>query len=229
MTTDSTFAQSSGQPFYRQAGLTIILAALFGGLLAGAQIILAPMVEANKLNEIRAHVPSLLQLKQKSGLPGQVKIERQLITGKQKNWVVFRAINKGEPSGWAILASGQGYAGNIELLLGLSEKTDTITGIYVLNQMETPGLGNKIGDPSWRQQFIGRATKSKLLVTAKNKGGQKSGKNGQLNTIDAITGATISSNAVCAITNHAISDLSAALNQKRLFQESSQRINGDGK
>ncbi|KKL16433.1 hypothetical protein LCGC14_2495630, partial [marine sediment metagenome] len=31
-----------------------------------------------------------------------------------------------------------------------------ITGLYVLSQKETPGLGNKIENPEWRGQFVGK-------------------------------------------------------------------------
>ena len=51
---------------------------------------------------------------------------------------------------------GQGYADTIERLLGLSTDFRSITGLFVLDQKETPGLGNKIITDAWRSQFVRR-------------------------------------------------------------------------
>jgi len=84
--------------------------------------------------------------------------------------------------GYAFLAIGQGYGGDIELLVGL-ENESCIKDVSVITHSETPGLGAKITEPWFTQQFKG-ATIDDLAL--KKDGGQ----------IDAISGATISSTAV---------------------------------
>jgi len=79
----------------------------------------------------------------------------------------------------------EGYGGPISIMLGVSLKGE-ITGIEVISHKETPGLGKKIEDPEFRRQFIGKSLSKSKINVKKDKG-----------EIDAITGATISSRAVC--------------------------------
>lgn len=76
----------------------------------------------------------------------------------------------------AFKASGKGYSSSVETMVGM--KLDgIISAIKVLNQNETPGLGARIVEPSFTGRFCGKNTQS-------------------LDTVQAITGATISSRAV---------------------------------
>ncbi|MFC2070009.1 FMN-binding protein [Chloroflexota bacterium] len=84
--------------------------------------------------------------------------------------------------GYAYVALGKGYGGNIDILVGLENET-TLRGISIIRHSETPGLGAKITENEYLDQFTGLDTGG---VEMKYDGGQ----------IDAITGATISSSAV---------------------------------
>ena len=84
--------------------------------------------------------------------------------------------------GYAYLASGKGYGGYIDILVGLEDET-TLRGISIIRHSESPGLGAKITENEFRDQFIGLEIDD---VELEYDGGQ----------IDAITGATISSKAV---------------------------------
>jgi electron transport complex protein RnfG len=98
---------------------------------------------------------------------------------------------------------GQGYADKIEILIGFDHALKTITGLFVLDQKETPGLGNKIIEPAWRGQFKDKSTQTPLSVV---KTGAKAA-----HEINAITGATISSKSVTGIINSATGDLKKSL------------------
>lgn len=190
-----------------QAWLVILLAFLFGISLAGIQLTLAPKIETNKLNETREKVPELvLGAEGAANLAknGQsLAIDSRMVNveknGKKIRYRIFQAHDSGKAVGWVAKSSGQGYADKIELLIGFNPRMTAITGLFILNQKETPGLGNKITETTWRQQFIAKALDELLIVV---KTGAKAP-----NEIDAITGATISSNSVCTIINNAISDL----------------------
>lgn len=84
--------------------------------------------------------------------------------------------------GYAFLATGKGYGGDIDILVGL-EDAQTLKGITIVAQSETPGLGSKIIESSFVSEFVGANIDDIFL---KKDGGQ----------IDAITGASISSEAV---------------------------------
>ena len=194
-----------------QAWLVLVLAVGFGVSLAGVQIALGPVIEQNKINETLEKVPELVLGSDQAAkmaaqdqtltiVPRQVEVQK---AARSKFYSVYEARYQDEPKGWVVKTKGQGYADTIELLLGLSPDLGTITGLFVLDQKETPGLGNKIITDEWRGQFIDAPADGNLVVvkTGKTHPGQ----------IDAVTGATISSKSVTTLINAAISDLRACL------------------
>jgi len=84
--------------------------------------------------------------------------------------------------GFAFLAVGKGYGGLIDILVGLENET-TIKGVTIISHLESPGLGARITESLFRDQFVGVNIAD---VALRQKGGE----------IDAVTGATISSGAV---------------------------------
>jgi len=200
--------------FIIQAWLVLFLASGFGAALAGIQLTLSPRIEANKLNETLEKVPELVlgaaEALQMSESNQTLEIERQVIeTGKdnqKKVYNVFQAKKDGRTLGWVTKSNGQGYADKIELLVGVDANVKPITGLFILEQKETPGLGSKITDWDWRKQFLDKKSEQKLKAV-------KSGASAP-NEIDAITGATISSKFVCDIINKSLSDLKEPLENK---------------
>lgn len=79
--------------------------------------------------------------------------------------------------------SPKGYGGNVWLMVGLLPNGD-IQNIAVLEHKETPGLGTKMNDTSFKKQFIGNNPSSLNLKVTKDGG-----------DIDALAGATITSRA----------------------------------
>jgi electron transport complex protein RnfG len=193
-----------------QAWLILVLALIFGAALAAVQVNLSGVIAANKLNETLERIPELVFGAAAAGMasqnasvditPGTVMIKKDL---KTSYYNLFRVTHEGKLAGWVVKAGGQGYADKIELIIGLDPKADTITGLFVLQQKETPGLGNKITFPRWRNQFIRKKTSTPLVVTK--------GKSQAPNAIDAVTGATISSRSVTGIVNRTISDVKGRL------------------
>ena len=169
-----------------QAWLVILLSLCFGGALAGVQLALQQRIEENKLEETRSQIPLLV--------PGAREEESKIDTVAGQR--VYRALSGGSQIGWVIGGGGQGFADRIELLVGVDVRAEKITGLYVLEQKETPGLGNKIVEEEWRKQFAGKTAGRGMVVT---KGGASAD-----DEIDAITGATISSESVCQIVNQTL-------------------------
>ena len=77
-----------------------------------------------------------------------------------------------------------GYGGNILVKAGIDSES-RITGIRILEHKETPGLGSRITEASFLDQFRNRDSSTLFLKKDSPRG-----------NIDAITGATISSRAV---------------------------------
>ena len=196
-----------------QAWLVLLLAVSFGISLAGVQLALGPIIERNKVNETLEKVPELVlgsdlavkMIAQNQRLDIAARRVAAAGADRDKTYRVYEARYQGELRGWVVKTKGQGYADAIELLVGFSPKLDTIAGLFVLDQKETPGLGNKIITAAWRSQFIGAPTNRSLAVV-------KTGAT-QPGEIDAVTGATISSKSVAAMVNTAIADLRKPLTE----------------
>lgn len=122
--------------------------------------------------------------------------------------------------GVAIEAQGQGFQDTIEIIYGYSPERQCVLGMKVLATKETPGLGDKIdSDPAFLANFtqldvsIDMATKQQVHPVIVVKQGTKSEKW----QIDAITGATISSNAIGKILLTSTSEIAPLiLNEQNL-------------
>jgi len=106
----------------------------------------------------------------------------------------------GKTLGYAFTAEGNGYQGTITLMAGIKTDLETLVGIEVLDSQETPGLGQEITTDSFRSQFRGLKVSPEITYVKERKPDKP-------NEIQAITGATISSRAVCEILNDRIEKL----------------------
>ena len=99
-----------------------------------------------------------------------------------KSW---DALQSGTRVGTVLAVKAKGYGGPISIILGL-DGDEKITGVRVVSQTETPGLGNKVASEGFLRQFVG--LKAEELWLKKDKPSQGG--------VDAIASATISSRAV---------------------------------
>ncbi len=93
--------------------------------------------------------------------------------------MVFPALEKGRLVGVALENFAQGYGGDVGIMVGFDPKDDRVVAIGVTTMKETPGLGTRIADTSFRKQFVGQGQP----VALRSEGG----------SIDAISGSTVSS------------------------------------
>ena len=96
-------------------------------------------------------------------------------------------------TGYAVQVAPAGFAGNITMMVGIVD--GKVNGVSIISHTETAGLGavaaaDTSAGEAFRQQYAGQ---SGQLAVAKDGG-----------TIDALTGATITSRAVTAGVNAAI-------------------------
>ena len=108
--------------------------------------------------------------------------------------------------GLAITGAGAGYAGPVKVMFAYDPSCDCITGSKVLQSNETPGFGDKLDfDPDFLANFdaldarlnVDGSALANAIVTV------KVGTKSEPWQIDAITGATISSNAMGRAANAA--------------------------
>ena len=120
-----------------------------------------------------------------------------LTENEKSTYYVFR----GDPPQVAIVTEGSGLWSVIELLFAIDLNTMTVTNLEVLAHGETPGLGGRIAEPWFMEQFDGVDVSSGIAVVK-----QRTGASGE---VDAITGATATSNAVMSIINTALASMPA--------------------
>lgn len=95
-------------------------------------------------------------------------------------------------AGYAVMVSPNGYGGAISMAVGVSPE-GVVTGVDIVSQTETAGLGTNCTKPEFKEQFLGKTAGITVV-----KSGAKD------NQIDAISSATVTSKAVTAGVNAAI-------------------------
>ena len=148
-------------------GFTLaIICALAGGLLAGVNSVTKPLILAQAQAEERSVLEELF--------PEADDFKQK---SADSDLVYYEILDKaGKLIGIAFKAEAKGYASVIETLVGM-DKTGDIREIRILSQNETPGLGSRVTEEDFTSRFQGRRVS-------------------ELEEVDAITGATISSRAV---------------------------------
>ncbi len=172
-----------------------VITGLSGAILASWDSITKPKIEHHKLEALKAAISEVL--------PTYDAYEELQIDGK----TLYIGVNKGEsePVGIAFKVEGSGFQGNISIMVGVDPSFMLITGLKVLGQIETPGLGTKIvvdpsnkTNPFWFPEQFGGVVLFPQIDVVKNTAPQSP------NEIQAISGATITSKAVVRIINENI-------------------------
>ncbi len=178
-------------------GLTLALICLVAGAaLAVSYRLTQPTIEerarADRVEALRVVLPG-------------VETFSELIEGEEIDY--YRGGDgQGEVVGYAFSGAAKGYSSTISVMVGVDPQ-GTITGIKILDQKETPGLGTRAVEvPATRnfwQALLGRGEKGMAVRPPFQ--GQFAGKTvsqlqvvtGKTDTkIEALTGATITSRAV---------------------------------
>lgn len=102
----------------------------------------------------------------------------------------------GNTTGIAFAVDGNGFGGTIRLMVGFDPTSRKLNRVKVLDHLETPGLGARITEQAFLRQFEAKSLDD--TFTAKQ-------------DVDAITGATVSSQAVAATIRNALSEVEANL------------------
>ncbi|MGL5649410.1 MAG: RnfABCDGE type electron transport complex subunit G [Clostridium sp.] len=107
---------------------------------------------------------------------------------------VYKAKKGEEEIGYVFKVNTKGFHGPVDLFVGI--KGDVLSGIKISTHNETPGLGARIEEDSFREKFNDKKTKDliEIVKTAPIKE----------NEVDGISGATVSSKAVGTAVNEVI-------------------------
>ena len=90
--------------------------------------------------------------------------------------------------GWALKCSPSGFKAEIDMIVGVNAD-GTCRAVKVVSLSETPGLGARVGEDKFLDQFSGKTADDNVEVKV---------------NVDEVTGATISSRAVTEAVNAAL-------------------------
>lgn len=190
--------------------LTLTLITLIAGILLGGvyeltkETIAQRQIEANA-NAYRAVLPEAAEFRMDVGLSGKVAVSESLLrqSGLSLEQVIIEEALYGYDESGALkgmiveATSKDGYGGAIKLAVGIRENggQKVVSGIDFLEINETAGLGMKATEPAFKEQFQDKAVESFELT-----------KDGAVEEyqVDALSGATRTSNAVTNAVNGAL-------------------------
>jgi electron transport complex protein RnfG len=176
-------------------------AVIVGALLAGFFHIVGPKIEANRLAEEKRAIFAVIEGAERRDIH-DIEVE---LDGETVPVRIFRGLDgEGKEVGFAFIAEGPGFSAMIRMMVGLNLDMETLSGLRVVEQIETPGLGDKIAKDKFQGQFRGLEIKPRIEYL-RNRKPEKP------NQIQAVTGATISSRAVVNTINKRLEAVLEAL------------------
>jgi len=172
----------------------LVISAVIALVLASANAYFQPMIQENALVADRTAVLYVFGL-DTAGSSADVlsrfdsNVKADTVSGIE----VYRQVDsQGKTLALAVPFDGAGLWGRINGYLGVSPDLKSIKGVVFTKQNETPGLGGRIDELAYREQFRGITIKPGTKLVYGDAGGSK---------LDAITGATLTSKAVLQMLN----------------------------
>ena len=172
--------------------ICLVVAALLGGVNAITYQRIEAINKANteqSLKDVAALADEFPALELSDAMTGAASAQGAKVTE------AYEVKVNGESAGYAFKMVASGSQGNIEMIVGV-DSDGAVTGVSIVDNKETAGIGSKVMDnnalPSGTgvlDQFIGKSGAGSLTV----------GK-----TVDAISGATVSSKGVTKGVNGAL-------------------------
>jgi len=184
---------------------TFLAAFVFVAVLALTAEGTRPRVELNqRLLETRAILEALgIEYPAPDQIPGIY--EERVRERTEEDFTFYEAAVDGNTR-WAVRFSGAGLWGTITGVLALNEELSRIVGFEIVDHNETPGLGGRISEDWFSEQFDGERIPDGTIGIRGD--GDTDPENG---VVDAVTGATRTSQALEGILNRYIRSLQGAL------------------
>ena len=171
-----------------------LIAGVCSAALTSANYLLDPYV--NRQTDLNVRGPALERL---FGKPAEELLNTKVVMADETGEVpVFYMKEAGSVSRLAIETIGKGGdGGDLILMVGVDLVNNKLTGMEAVNHSETPGLGARIEEATFRRQWQGLPMDQHVAITAD--GG----------VIDAISGASFTSRAAVNGTNEVLDFVSA--------------------
>ena len=180
-------------------GFMVVLTGILVFALAFAYEGFRPQITGNEqLRERRAVLDSLGLDKGLSEGEVNATFDSLIKPGEVNGQAAYVYAQEGEVKGYALPFTGAGLWGSISGYLGVNADMTRTTGIVFTAQNETPGLGGRIDETQYREQFRGLPVDARRPIEYGSHGDYR---------VDAITGATQTSSAVLRMVNRMMQDV----------------------
>jgi RnfABCDGE-type electron transport complex G subunit len=168
-------------------GVTIFAALV----LASVFSLLNPKIEENRKEALNR---SLAEIFEDAENPQFSRLDSE-------DYSIYRETDEsGALLGYVVRVEATGYGGPIQLLIGISGSLERIVGIDIVEHSETPGLGGRIQENWFKEQFSGLDPERDIAYVKNEE------PDADENEIQAISGATISSKAIVSAVNENIAE-----------------------
>ncbi|WP_019229531.1 FMN-binding protein [Sedimentibacter sp. B4] len=195
--------------FYPIIFMTVVTA-FFVFILSAFSQATKDTIAFNNESELRYKILYIFDILPESKNPKDIEkvfnehVEERFTGGKN----IYVLMDGEKEISYAVPVEGPGLWGTISGYVGLNEDYSKITGIDFVKQSETPGLGGRISEESYKEQFreidISDSQDGKFIVSSPQSG----------SNVDAIAGATQTSSAVEKLINEDLNDFFKKLEVK---------------
>ncbi|MFC2146531.1 RnfABCDGE type electron transport complex subunit G [Acidobacteriota bacterium] len=164
------------------------IAAVCGFLLSTVKQVTAVRIEEQILVNVK--LPAIKTVLESS--TNDLLGDRRMITMDEQEYVVFEGKKEGKTWAIAFEGKGTGFGGDIGVMVGFYLEKDILTGIGILTHQETPGLGARISETVFTDNFKNKPITAVFKVKKDN------------GEVDAVSGASYSSRGVCTAVQQCI-------------------------
>jgi Na+-transporting NADH:ubiquinone oxidoreductase subunit C len=192
--------------------LLLIIASISSGALGIMNIKTRPLIEKNRVLKLKEAVLNAFHI------PYQHKNMEEVFEEEVKSRFLedipfyLHYTDKGRLDAIAFKIEGSGFWAPISAIIALKPDLETIYGMTILEQEETPGLGARIAEPGFLNRFAGKKIKPEIILVSRRKAKGD-------NEVDAITGATMTSKALEEIINDEVKKYRDAIIASKIIGE----------
>ncbi len=167
-------------------------------VLSGASLAVVDSVTKEKINVNKQYA---LNKGLKKMMPDADNFKKEDIKSNGKIIAIYRAVKGDTIIGWGFHLKGAGFSDKIEIIVAANNRITRLLGLEVLEQKETPGLGDNMKKENFRKQFKGLSINRKIGFI-KNRMPEKGS-----NKIQALSAATYSTRYLLDIINNNIENI----------------------
>lgn len=182
-----------------------------------------PTIEENKQNELMSSLKEVMSNAYRFEENNEFNLISEEREGVKRMFDAYD--EEGNIIGEVLVIDAMGFGGTIKILVGMNLPYRKITGTKILDHLETPGLGERITEREFLDQFKDMSAQRTTYVLDGITGATMPAETVMKDEgIDAITGATISSTAVIKAVTENINKISAEIIHE-LPDEKNQSLN----